>query len=78
MDHEITVYINDKPITLTGERHTGSKIKQVAIEEGVLSDSDFVLSLECGTRQTRVIDDLKAIEITCDARIVAIPDDDNS
>ena len=75
---EIKVVVNDKPITLIGTRHTGASIRQAAIDAGVPIDADFVLRLEYGNRQTKIIDDIESIEIECDARIVAIPDDDNS
>ena len=75
---KIDVVVNDKPITLIGNRHTGVSIKEAAIDAGVPIDADFVLSLEYGNRQTKIIDDLETIEIDCDARIVAVPDDDNS
>ena len=78
VDCKINVVINDKPVTLNGTRHTGMSIRQAAIDAGVPIDADFVLRLEYGNRQTRIIDDLKTIEIECDARIIAIPDDDNS
>ena len=78
VDCRIKVVVNDKPLTLIGNRHTGASIKQAAIEAGVPIDADFVLSLEHGNRQTTIIDDLETIEIVCDARIVAVPDDDNS
>lgn len=75
---EITVPVNEKPVTLTGNRHTGTEIKQAAIDQGVPIDTDFVLSVECGPQQTRVIDDHEPIEIEDGTRIVAVPDDDNS
>lgn len=78
LECKVDVVVNDKPITLIGKRHTGASIKEAAIDAGVPIDADFVLSLESGNRRTKIIDDLQTIEIECDARIVAVPDDDNS
>lgn len=75
---EITVFVNEKPVKLIGEKHTGAEIKRAAIEAGVEIDPDFVLKLECGSDQTEVIHNLRPIEIKCGTRIQAIADDDNS
>ena len=75
---EITIFVNDKPVKLIGEQHTGAEIKQAAIEAGVQIDPDFVLKLERGPDQTDVINNRKPIEIKCGTRIQAIADDDNS
>ena len=75
---EITIFVNEKPVKLMGEQHTGAEIKQAAIEAGVEIDPDFVLKLECGPDQTEVIPNLRPIEIRCGTRIQAIADDDNS
>ena len=75
---EIEITVNERPVTLTGHRHTGIEIKQAAITQGVPIGLDFVLSIERGSRQTEIIDDNEIVTITRHSRFVAIPDDDNS
>jgi hypothetical protein len=75
---EIEIEVNDRPVTLIGHRHIGSDIKKAAIAQGVPIGLDFVLSIERGPRQTKIIEDTDAVGVTRHSRFVAIPDDDNS
>ena len=77
-DRELEVIVNERPVTLVGHRHTGLEIKQAAIQQGVPIQLDFVLSVEHGHGQTKLVGDTDEITITKNSRFVAIPDDDNS
>jgi hypothetical protein len=76
--HLITVTVNEIPVQMKGPKATGLEIKQAAIEEGVEIQLDFVLSVELGPRQTRIIGDADEVVIHPHARFVAVPPDDNS
>ena len=76
--HEVVVLVNEREVSLAGHRHTGLEIKQAAISQGVPIELDFVLSIECGPRQTKIVEDNELVTITRHSRFVAIPDDDNS
>ena len=75
---EIEILVNERPVKLIGHRHTGLEIKQAAIAQGVPIGLDFVLSIEHGPRQTKIIEDGEMVTITRHSRFVVIPDDDNS
>lgn len=75
---ECHVRVNGEVVTLVGEQHAPSSIKRVAIEQGVKIEEDFVLSIEDGPRQTRIVDVDEVIIVKEDTCFVAVPDDDNS
>lgn len=74
----ITVQVNYKPVKLKKSRVTGLEIKQAAIAQGVRIELDFVLFLELGRHQRRVIGDNDQIKVKRGMRFEAIPHDDNS
>lgn len=75
---EIEIFVNEKPVTLRRGVRTGLEIKQEAIDDGVAIQLDFVLSLETGPGQTRIIGDRDRVRVKPGQRYVAIADDDNS
>ena len=44
--HEVTVEVNNKPVTLTEKRVTGIEIKEAAIAQDVQIELDFILVRE--------------------------------
>lgn len=77
-DQKITIFVNEKPVTLEDARQTGMSIKQAAIAQGVQIQPDFVLSIERGAGKTELIGDDQPVRVHKDERFVAIPNDDNS
>lgn len=75
---EIVVLVNERPVTLLGHRHTGLEIKQAAITQRVAIGLDFVLSIEHGPQQTKIIENNEVVTVTKTTRFVAVADDDNS
>jgi hypothetical protein len=47
-ERAIEVHVNERPVILVGQRHTGLAIKQAAIAQGLSIQTDFVLSIERG------------------------------
>ena len=79
-DHEMKckIYVNEQVVIVEGVRHTGAKIKLLAIEQDVCIEEDFVLSIEDEPRRTRIVADEEVIIVETDIRFIAVPDDDNS
>ncbi len=75
---EIEIYVNEKPVTIRRSGRTGLEIKQAAIDDGVAIQLDFVLSLETGPGQTRIVGDRDRVRVKPGQRYLAIADDDNS
>lgn len=75
---EIEIFVNEKPVTLRRGVRTGLEIKQAAIDDGVAMQLDFVLSIEIGPGQSRIIGDRDRIRVRPGQRYIAIADDDNS
>jgi Multiubiquitin len=75
---EIEIHVNERPVHLTGHRHTGLEIKQAAIAQHVRIEPDFLLYLEGPEGQTKHIDDAEEVTITDKTHFAAVPDDDNS
>lgn len=76
-DKEITVLVNNKPVTLTERRPTGLEIKQAAISQGVDIQVDFQLSHKVGKKFLPVGDD-ERVAITKNSEFSAVDGDDNS
>lgn len=72
------IRVNEQAVTVVGERHTGTGIKQVAIEQGVVIAEDFVLSIEHEPRRTRIVADEEVIVVETGTCFTAVADDDNS
>lgn len=72
------IRVNERAVTIVGERHTGTSIKQVAIEQGVAIAEDFVLSIEHEPRRTRIVADEEVIVVETGVCFTAVADDDNS
>ena len=72
------ITVNEKPVPITGHRHTGLEIKQAAIRAGVSIELDFVLSLEKGHGRTDLVRDDEEVTVNKNSRFEAIPNDDHS
>lgn len=77
-DKPITVFVNEKPVTVEDKKQTGLSIKQAAIAQHVPIQLDFVLSIERGGGKTELIGDDQKITVHDGDRFLAIPNDDNS
>jgi hypothetical protein len=75
---QIEISVNGKAFTVRRGVHTGLEIKQAAINAGVAIQLDFILSLETGGEQTRIIGDRDRIHVKPGQSFLAIADDDNS
>jgi Multiubiquitin len=75
---EIEIFVNEKPVSIRRGVRTGLEIKEAAIKDGVAIQLDFVLSLETGPGQTRIIGDRDRVLVKPGQRFLAISDDDNS
>lgn len=72
------IRVNEQSVTVVGEQHTGADIKQVAIEQGISIEEDFVLSVEYEPRKARIIANNEAIVVETGTCFTAVADDDNS
>ncbi len=77
-DGKVEITVNDKPVVLDGSKQTGESIKKAAIEQDVNIKDDFLLSIELGGGQTKLVGDDESIEVHPNDRFVAIENDDNS
>ena len=77
-EREITITVNERPVVMVGNRQTGLAIKQAAINQGVQIQLDFVLSVERGPQQTKIVGDNEEVAINKNSRFIAVADDDNS
>ena len=68
----------DQPFPIRRGVKIGLEIKQAAIHAGVAIQLDFVLSLEVGPGQTRIIGDRDRVRVKSGQQYLAIADDDNS
>lgn len=76
-EKQVTVVVNEKPVTLNSREVTGKQVKEAAIAQGVAIALDFVLSLREGHRW-RVIGDDERIKVTKKSVFTAVTADDNS
>ena len=72
------IRVNEQIVTVMGERHTGTDIKRVAVEQGASIAEDFVLSIEYEPRRTRIVADEEVIVVETGTCFTAVADDDNS
>lgn len=75
---EIEIAVNGQAVTIRRGARTGLEIKQAAIDAGVAIQLDFILSLETGAGQTRIIGDRDRVRMKPGQQYLAIADDDNS
>jgi len=75
---QIEISVNGKAVTIGRGIREGLEIKQAAINAGVAIQLDFILSLETGGGQTRIIGDTDRIRVKPAQSFLAIADDDNS
>lgn len=76
--HLVTIHVNTKPVRIAGPKATGEQIKQVAIDQGVKIQLDFILSEELPDGRTRIVGDQEAVTINNESKFRAVADDDNS
>ena len=76
--HTVTVSVNEQPVKLHGETATGIEIKNAAIAQGVLIQSNFVLQEELPNGTSRVVGDNDKVHLREHLRFTAIAPDDNS
>jgi Multiubiquitin len=75
---EIEIAVNGHAFAIRRGVKTGLEIKQAAIDAGISIQLDFVLSLETGPGQTRIIGDRDRVRVKAAQQYLAIADDDNS
>jgi hypothetical protein len=76
--HEVTITVNEQPVSLTGTTATGVKIKSAAIAQGVAIQANFVLQEELPNGTSRVVGDSDEVHLRAHLRFTAIAPDDNS
>jgi hypothetical protein len=74
----VEIHVNEKPVHLVGDRHTGLEIKKEAIAQHVKIELDFLLYLLRHGEPNKPIDDDEEVHVTDESRFHAIADDDNS
>lgn len=75
---EIEIFVNEKPVLISGHKATGLEIKEAALRQGAPLQLDFILSEEFEPRRTRVIGDEDVVHLHKHQRFVAVAPDDNS
>lgn len=75
---EVTVLVNEQPVTLRGTVATGAAIKTAAIAQGVSIQANFVLQEEMPNGTSKVIGDNDEVHLRAHLRFTAIAPDDNS
>lgn len=75
---QIEISVNGNAVTIRRGVRTGIEIKQAAIDAGVSIQLDFILSLETGAGQSRIIGDHDRVRVKPGQSFLAIADDDNS
>jgi hypothetical protein len=75
---EVEISVNGQAFPIRRGVKIGLEIKQAAIHAGVAIQLDFVLSLEVGPGQTRIIGDRDRVRVKSGQQYLAIADDDNS
>lgn len=76
--NEVTVTVNEMPVKLRGRKATGAEIKQAAIKQGVLIQSNFILQEELPNGTSRIVGDNDEVHLREHLRFTAIAPDDNS
>jgi len=77
-EHEVTVKVNKKPVTLTGPKRSGAEIKKAAIEQGVQIELDFQLAELRANGERLIVGDDDIVTINKNSEFVATATDDNS
>ncbi|MDO4144210.1 multiubiquitin domain-containing protein [Clavibacter michiganensis] len=75
--HDISVVVNNVPVTLRGTRQTGASVKAAAIAHGLPIQQDFLLSIKDGKKYRTVNDDAH-IRVQAGDEFRALDGDDNS
>jgi Multiubiquitin len=76
--HQVTVTVNNKPVSVAGPRVTGLEIKEAAIAQGVAIEADFLLSEELPHGETRIVGDTYVVTVNKHSKFIAVAGDDNS
>lgn len=77
-NHEVSVLVNENPVSVVGPRIEGRMIKQAAIDQGVKIRIDFILSEEQNDRKFKIIGDADVVTVNKNSRFHAVAPDDNS
>ncbi len=76
--HELTITVNDEPVTLKDHHQTGLSIKEAAAAQGVPIQADFDLSEVLHDGKQKPIGNDRRVEVKEGDQFWAIPGDDNS
>jgi hypothetical protein len=74
----VTVTVNEQPVTIHGSSVTGGEIKTAAIAQGVAIQQNFVLQEELPNGTSRIVGDNDEVHLRAHLRFTAIAPDDNS
>jgi len=75
---QIEVKVNERPVVLAKHKVTGLEIKQIAIEQSVAIQTDFVLFEVKGDRSLKQIGDSEVVQPHKGQQFRATAPDDNS
>lgn len=76
---QITIHVNEQPLTMASHDATGLQIKKAAIAAGVRIQEDFILVEELGQGgHTKIIGDTDVVHLNDHATFTANDGDDDS
>lgn len=76
--HQVTITVNNKPVTVAGPKVTGLQIKEAAIADGLQIELDFLLSEELPSGEARIVGDTDVVAVNKNSKFTAVAGDDNS
>lgn len=76
--HEVTISVNEKPVSVLGPKTSGLAIKKAAVAAQLPVTIEFVLSKEKPNGDTDVIGDSDELTVSKNSRFVLLHPDDNS
>lgn len=77
--HDVTIKVNNKPVSMTQGRHTGGEVKDAAIAAGLPVTRDFVLTELRGKGEPRkTIGNDDPVTINKNSEFSLVADDDDS
>src|SRR5688572_6708798 len=74
----VTVFVNERPVTLADKHVTGLEIKQAAIAAGIAVQVDFILVYELESGRTQIIGDEDRVKVEEGDRFLANDGDDDA
>lgn len=75
---QVTIAVNEQPVTLPDKHVTGLEIKQAAIAAGVAIQLDFILVLELEGGRTKIVGDDDRVKVADGTRFLANDGDDDA